>query len=379
MAVFTNLYHAGEILRHIVLTQIAPANGVLVAPPPDTVTTNEEIRVSLLWINEQATHRSDAPHRNFDGTTASPPTSLSMFFLITAYGDGPGGNADAAHRLLGEVVRIFHTDPVVTLPLAGLAGNSGVGKLGVTLVPITPDLMEKLFSPLQIKHRPFALYEVSPVQLTSPLAPGAPSPVVAPGGIALAGPTTATRPVITRLVASTLAEGGALRIDGVFSGAVDAVLVGSTRILAAGVTVVAAGRSIRVALPTGAPGAVLPGVHRVSVVTGTLQSDPVELLVVQAGQWTLDGPAALTHAQWAPLVLTGQGLLDADLVYVWPDGGIRAPTDVRTFAPSLVAAGSITVLLSGLPRGEYRLAARLALGPGVAAQFTPYVVLEVGP
>lgn len=381
MAVFTNLFHVSDALRHILHTRIGPSNGVIAAPPPDTLSTIEEIRVSLMWINEQPAHRNDAPHRRPDGTSEQPPATLSVYYLITTYGEGPLKNADAAHRLLGEVVRLFHAEPVISFPIAGLAGNSGEGRMGVTLVPMTPESMEKIFVPLQIKHRPFLLYEVGPVQLKSPVGPGAPGPVVAPTGIRLSGPTPTKRPVLSRLVPTVQAEGGFLRIDGVFDAQVDAVLVGSTRIPSANIDVLRPGSSIRVALPTGGPGAVGPGVHRVSVVTGNLHADPAELFVVNAGQWTLDGPAATTHAQSEDLVLTGQGLDNADAVYVWPDSGIRAPSDVREFIPPPdgVTATSITVKLDGLRPGEYRVAARINPGAGVPAQFTPYVVLEITP
>ncbi|AGP41507.1 Pvc16 family protein [Sorangium cellulosum] len=377
MAEFTNLYHASEVLRHVLETRISqpPSGGVLVAPPPDTNTTNEEIRISLLWVTEHATHRSDGPLRNHDGTTTPPPSTLSLFVLVTTYGEGPSKNADGAHRLLGEVARVLHAEPTLSLPMAGLPGNSGMGKLHVALVPVTPELVEKLFAPLQIKHRPFLFYEIWPVQLRSLLPPGAPTPVVAPGGIRLSGPTTDPRPVLSRVVPSTQAAGGFLRLDGAFTSPVDAVFIGSTRLAGASLVALDPQRSVGVALPAGLPA----GVHKVSVAAGPLQSDALDLRVVDPGQRSLDVPQALAHAQGAPLVLTGWDLGSADLVYVWPDGGVFSPADVRTFVPSAVASGSITVALSGLPRGDYRIAARVDLGSGAPAQFTPYIVLELTP
>lgn len=381
MATFTNLYHASEVVKHVLETKVipAPVNGVLAAPPPDAIIVTEEIRVTLLWLNEQPSHRNDPPHRNFDGTMTPPPATLSLFYLVTTYGEGPGGDANGAHRLLGEVIRVFSAEPTITLPIPALPGNSGEGKLHVTLVPPTPDLMEKLFSPLQIKHRPYALYEVSPVQLKSTLATGAPMPVVAPGGLALSGPAPSQPPLISRVASLTQAEGGYLRVDGVFPTAITSVWVGGVQIVAPDLTILDPRRSLRVKLPTGGANPVLPGQHRLSVASGNLHSEAVEVRIAPAGTWTLDGPATLSHSQAAALVLTGQGLDTADLVYVWPDAGIFAPTDVRTFAPGLVTATSVTVLLSGLPTGQYRIAARIDLGAGVARQFTPYVVLEVTP
>jgi hypothetical protein len=380
MATFTNLYHATEILKHVLETQIIPAPGSVVAgPPPDGALTTEELRVSLLWVNEQPTHRNDGFVRSPDGTTAPPPASLSLFFLITGYGEDMAHNSDGAHRLLGEVLRLFHANPVLELPIPALPSNSGKGKLGVTLVPLTPDLMEKLFSPLQIKHRPFLLYEVCPVQLVSTLASGPVSPVVAPGGIRLAGPTTSTPPLLSRLVSSTLAEGGYLRLDGVFSTPVDAIWIGTKKFILPSFDVLDASRSVGIQLPTAGPSTILPGVHRVSVTSGTLASAPLDLRVVPAGTWSIDGPNVLSVSAGAPFQLTGQGLVKASNVYVWPESGIHAPSDVRVVGGLTATATTVDFTVPIVPASIYRVAVEINLGPGIPLQFTPYVTLEIVP
>lgn len=378
MATFTNLYHATEVIKHVLETEIIPAPGSVVAgPPPDSVLTTEEIRVSLLWVNEQPTHRNDGFIRSADGSTAPPPATLSMFFLITGYGEDQAHNADGAHRLLGEVLRLFHAHPTVQLPIAALPSNSGKGKLGVALVPLTPDLMEKLFSPLQIKHRPFLLYEVGPVQLLSTLPAGPVAPVVAPGGVRLAGPTTATPPLLTRLVPTALAEGGYLRIDGAFPTPIDALWIGNRKFTT--FDVIDAASAVGLALPTVGPSAVPPGVHRVSVSSGTLASAQAEMLVVPAGTWSLDAPNVLTATMGAAFQLTGQNLASVSRVYVWPDSGIHAPSDVVLVPGPVVTATTVDFTVPTVPRGVYRIAAEISLGPGVPVQFTPYVTLELTP
>jgi hypothetical protein len=239
--------------------------------------------------------------------------------------------------------------------------------------------MEKLFSPLQIKHRPFLIYEVGPVQLVSLLPQTPVAPVGAPGGVVLAGPTTATPPIISRLVPRTVAEGGYLRIDGVFSAPVDTIWIGSRRFDPGSFDVIDAGRAVGLTLPTAPPDAIGPGVARVSVTSGTLASDPTELRVVPAGSWSIDAPKVLAVAKGTTLKLEGQNLLDATHVYVWPEGGIYAPSDVHKIGGLTVTASSVEFKLPDVLPGAYRIAVELTLGASVPLQFTPFVNVEITP
>ncbi|RKG76370.1 DUF4255 domain-containing protein [Corallococcus exercitus] len=378
MATFNNLYHATEAIKHVLETRITPPPGnVIAGPPPDSAITIEELRVSLLWVNEQAGHKNDGYIRNPDGTSSPPPASLSLFVLITGYGEDPETNSAGAHRLIGEVLRIFHSEPHIELPIPALPSNSGKGRISLNLVPLTPDLMEKLFSPLQIKHRPFLLYEVGPVQLVSRLAATPVSPVVAPGGVVLTGPSIATPPRIARLVPNSLAQGGYLRIDGAFSSPVDAVWVGTRKFVAGGFDVIEPGRALGLKLPTAGPNAIEPGAQRISVMSGKVGSEPAELRVVPAGTWSVDGPKVLSVAKGALLKLEGQGLASATQVYFWPDGGIFAPSDVRRIGGLTVTPTSVEFTVPDVLPGDYRCSVELTLGASVPVQFTPFVTVEV--
>ncbi|NOK36375.1 DUF4255 domain-containing protein [Corallococcus exercitus] len=378
MATFNNLYHATEAIKHVLETRITPPPGnVIAGPPPDSVITIEELRVSLLWVNEQAGHKNDGYIRNPDGTSSPPPASLSLFVLITGYGEDPETNSAGAHRLIGEVLRIFHSEPHIELPIPALPSNSGKGRISLNLVPLTPDLMEKLFSPLQIKHRPFLLYEVGPVQLVSRLAATPVSPVVAPGGVVLTGPSIATPPRIARLVPNSLAQGGYLRIDGAFASPVDAVWIGTRKFVAGGFDVIEPGRALGLKLPTAGPNAIEPGAQRISVMSGKVGSEPAELRVVPAGTWSVDGPKVLSVAKGALLKLEGQGLASATQVYFWPDGGIFAPSDVRRIGGLTVTPTSVEFTVPDVLPGDYRCSVELTLGASVPVQFTPFVSVEV--
>lgn len=377
MAVVTNLFHVTSGLGTFLRTRLSTS--VVLAPPPDTPLTTEEVRVSLIYVSEHASHRNDGHERNADGSRTPPPLTLSVFYLVTAYGESPNQDADGAHRLLGEVAKALHDEPALDLAALGVLGE---GRLQVALVPMTPELMEKLFSPLQIKHRPFLLYEVWPVQLRSALPISGLGAVVSPGGLRLTGPTPSSPPVITRIVPSRPAVDGFIRIDGPFGGAVETVTVGSASFTASSGAVVPVDpaqpeRGIRLQLPAAA---VRPGIHPVTVSTGTLGSRPFEIQVQASGAWVVDGPATFSHGQSSgPLTLTGQGLASADEVAVWPDRGIFAPSDVVWFAAQSATASSLEVEPTGLSPGLYRLAVRLQPGVGQPIQFTPFIVLELEP
>jgi hypothetical protein len=377
MALFTNLFHVGDVLAQMIRDRLGLDAGKVIvgAPRSEPASSTLHVRVSLLWINEQITHRNDPAERSLGGEDTPPPITVTATYLITTYGNATDEAAMDAHELLGNVLRVFHDEPMLRLPLVGKPA-SGEGKLGVSLVPLTPEALEKLWSSLQVKHRPFALYEVGPVQLKSLKAPTGPRPVVMPGGVRLQGPTPRSRPAVTRVVPSAAAVGGRVRIDGVFDAAPTRVWVGSKRFEGADLLVVDPNRSVSVVLPAIGLDAIPTGVQRVSVVVDDLVSEPIEILVADAVSM-LDGPTTLTHAKSAALTLSGRGLAGATAVIAWPDAGVRDPDDVKTLAVDSAADTAVTVgaaKLSVLSAISYRFAVQV--GPNL---YTPHVVLDVTP
>lgn len=374
MAQFTSLFHVGEALAHFVRARLVLDFGqVIVGPPRDEVLdTTRHLRISLLWTNPQAHHRNDIPERNPDGTRVPPPLSLTATYLFTTYGNTVSEESVGAHELLGDVMRVFHDEPRLSLPLADLAGR-GEGKLDVTLVPMVPELVEKLFGPLQLKHRTFALYEVGPVQLKSLKEVLASRPVVVPGGVRLVGPAAMrSKPVLRRVVPAVQAAGGRVWLQGSFPEAPTRVHVGTVMFEGADLQVLDAERAVGVVLPAD----LAPGIHTVSLSTGNLSAESLPLQVQPAGEATLDAPAALTHSQSADLVLSGRGLAGAVEVIAWPDSGAQSPSEVVTLPLAAPATESqLTVAaasLAGLAPRVYRLIARVD-----AHRFTPPIVVEV--
>jgi hypothetical protein len=379
MAQFADLYDVGLAIAQLLQREIEdprlPEGSVLVAHPadlPDDAT--EHVRVSLLWTTAHPSHVNDGWERRPEGNEGPPPLTLSAFFLVTTYGVTDKKEAIRALQLLGEVLRVIHDLPRVRLPLGD--DHAGDGTLELRVVPMAPELAEKLFGPLQLRHRPFALLEASPVRIASASKVRSPAPPVRPSGLRLGVEPIRGRPEIARLVPAVQGVGGRVRIEGRFSEAPTRVWVGPLRFEGADVEVLDAKRAITLRLPVSGNRAVGSGIHQVSVSSG-VSSDPRPLSVVAASVPTLDAPD-LAHSRRKPLVLTGRALGEANLLTAWPDAGVQSPREVVEIelekawvSPERLEVP--TAALAGLGDRAYRLAAR------VGEVYTPFVALEVLP
>ena len=185
MAVFNTLHDVGQDLVDLLVDRTGIAD-TLVGPPLDPPNGPvEAIRVTLLWVTPQPMHRNDLPMAADDGTREQPLASLTAFYMISTYGTAADTDPVQAHNLLGRVLQSFHSVPVLELP--NPVAQLGEGRLAVVHQSTTAELMEKVFTPLQMVHRPWAIFEVAPIQLLhqDPALP--PEPVVHPGGLRLGG------------------------------------------------------------------------------------------------------------------------------------------------------------------------------------------------
>jgi hypothetical protein len=372
MAVFSNLYHVGQVLATMIEEKHDPplrsGTAEVGAPEDPGSRAGDAVRVTLLWTSPQPDHRNDSWERQPNGSRTPPPLTLSAYYLITCYSQSDVG----AHEILGSVLRTFHSHPEIALPLASLP-NNGEGSLAVIQVPLTPELVEKLFSPLQIKHTAFALFQVEPIQLEH-LAPARePGPLVKPGGVQLAGPDTSVRPLLSALVPDTASAGGRIRIDGSFASAPTVYIDG--RVFAPRELVeLSAGASYVLTLPSGV-NAFRPGHYGVTVRVNDAISRRAVLTVAESGQPTLSAPLSATVSRLGSLVLQGTRLRGARTAYVWPATGISAPGEVIELPLSRASATRVTISdLSALAAGAtYRLAIR------IRNIYTPSITLEMTP
>jgi hypothetical protein len=371
VARFQTLSQVGLVLVEVIEAAVPAATEVrLNVPIENPASAAAAVRVTLLWTTPQPGHRSDPPERNPDGTMAPPPPTLTAWYVISTYGFDAAQNAVDAHDLLGRIIRAFHVQPTLTLPIAGM----GEGDLHVTQVPLDPELSEKVWVPLQVRQRPWALFEAAPVQLLRTDPAGPVQPVVRPGGVRL-GPVEAVEPPrIARISPAVAGRGGRIRIDGAYLGAPARVTIGGTQIVPPDVSAMEPGGPVLVQLPAG----LVEGTYDATL-TGAItpHSDPATLTIVDPARPSIDAPIVLRHSRANPLVLDGRALgVGAVNVIFWPDAGIAAPSDVVTVAGN-AATISITIpaaALAPLRNTLYRISLQAA--PHV---FTPYVVLEMTP
>lgn len=347
------------------------------APLDSPVSSTEAVRVTLLWVTPQPTHRNDAPFRNLAGQLEPPPLTLSAYLMFTTY----GGDVDpaTAYQLLGRILRIFHEEPVLQLPIDGV----GEGELTLTLVPTAADLMEKVFSPIQLKHRPFAIYEAGPIQLRPERAHEPSAPPVRPGGIGLEV-TVRPPPAIVRVTPERQAPGRAVRVDLALGGAsLDQLTIGGAPVPT---TALAGTSAVRAVLPAAARGAAIPLAVRTAAPPG-LWSAALHLTLLPASAATVDAPAVDATSMASPLTLTGAGLADATAAMIWPDAGAPGDGDVRELALASATPGAVTI-------GGAAIAAAVTAAPGqrslvgvplrlvlrrATGAFTPYVLVRFVP
>jgi hypothetical protein len=389
MAVFENLHDVGLALAGFLRRNLTPSlSDVLAAPPIENAASSAEaLRVSLLWVTPQPTHRNDPWITGSDGQSVPPPVSLSGFYLVTAYGTTDGGEPSSAINRLGQAIQIFETAGILDLPLAddpATPGNDpvpGEGRMNVVFVPTAADLMEKIYTPLQMRHRPWALFEVGPIQLVRLLETEPGPDIVQPGGVRLGDVTPVAPPRILRAIPSRVRAGGRVMFETAEAGNAQTLRIGGAEFTFAdspsGADEIdrpdARGR-VWATYPSGDPA----GDFDAALVAAQIGSDPEPVTVLPADTPGLDAPLA-PYSLGGPLNLGGGNLSDAERVFFWPDAGIRDPGEVADLAPTAATPNSVilnppTMNSAGLRAIPYRVSLRLSNG-----LFTPYVLLEVTP
>ena len=383
MAHFTNLHHVGEVLVQLITENLdTPGSTTVQVGAPIEVATgpSEEVRITLLWVTPQPSHRNDPYESGSTGARVPPPITLSAFFLVTTYGTS-SDDPVRAHEILGNVLQAFHTIPSTTLPLTSLP-TVGEGRLTFTLVPTTAELTEHVYTPLQVKHRPWALYEVSPIQLPMRVPDAPPAAAVRPGGIHLGGPSAQSRPVLTSISPDRQGEGGIVRLDVDLKGrSLSQVSVDAQLVAVAELTVIDPDRTYLLELP---PIATAGRVVDLRLRVGDTISDPPvqfseprSLATLATDAPTLDAP--VPSGITATLVLSGRALSDTVELLIWPDGAVADPSDVRSLIPNSVTSTTVEITAAqwasiGIQPGRYRVAVRLSAGP-----IAPFIVLELTP
>lgn len=387
-AIFNDLHDVAQVLTEHIREEVGIADVQPGVPRDVASTTEAAARITLLYMTPQPAHRNDPAERQPDGSRRHPPLALSCFYLVTTSGSD-AEDPIAAHHALGRIVTLYNDSPALQLPLSDNPGvdpaaftELGEGVMGVVQVPMMLDQIDKIWTSLDVQLQPWALFEVSPVQLVSQLEDTGPLPVVRPGGVELDDVRAGSRPLIVRVTPEAVRQGGRVRIDATQAATPEAVAVDGIQVPAgdASLVVAPAGSPLLLTLDDGGLEALAPGTHSLTIRAAGLISRRDVLRVAPQAAPTIDSPAVLTHDPSNDLVLTGANLGDAEGAVLWPDVGVAAPTEVHDLPLSSVAAGTVTVPSAGglatLPatRGPWRLTIRV--GDQV---YTPYVIVELEP
>jgi hypothetical protein len=163
--------------------------------PLDTArnnTTGDQVNLFLYQALPDAAWRNqDIPRRVHPGETAQPPLPLTLYYLITAYGEED--NDIKSHLLLGKAMNVLHDYPVLgadaiksaTDSVPDLKDNANlheqVERVRITLQPLTFEEISKLWTTFQTHYRTSAAYQASVVLIESTLPSRTPLPVLRRG------------------------------------------------------------------------------------------------------------------------------------------------------------------------------------------------------
>jgi len=381
MALVANLNDPGRALANVIKAELSPTiqDVLAAAPHPNDGLATESVRVTLMWVTPQPTHKNDGWVKGDDGQLVPAPVTLSAFYLVSCYGTNTNGANSQAINLLGQIIQIIETNNELSFPAPGPV--NGEGSCEVVFVPTAADLMEKVYSPLQIKHRPWALFEVGPIQLSRRVDPRpAPNPV-APGGINLVGPGAQNRPVISRITPSVFRAGGLVRLDLLNLGDADRIRLGEEvfTIMSSPTAANEIARPdefgrIYLTYPAASP----TGDIEVILIGDSAASSPKAARVGLSAVTGLDPLSSPVSVQ-DDLKLPGGNLNTVDKIFIWPDKSVQSPLEVSELdipsnhiTANEISIAKTTLQAMNLKPGVYRLAAKTNNG-----QFTPYILMEL--
>ena len=389
----------------------AIGNVAISALPPDRIpatASDEKSQINLFMFQvtpNQGWRNAGLPSRGTAGDRlTNPPLALNLHYLVTAYGE----KEFHAETLLGYAMQLLHENPVltrdmiratlkpalppeVTLPpgLAMLSTSDLADQVElVKLTPeyLTPEEMSRLWSAMQAKYRPTAVYHASVVLIEANKAARSALPVLKQGESGT-GPTAVGGlvPPFPEITAITLPNGQtqALLGDAITLAGHD--LAGPTGLPAdAGVTlrlvstrlnlpllipVPAAARSstaVPFTLPN-TPASLPAGVYALSaLVTPTGKPDEArasnEITLAVAPRITGGLGVVIARTAIDPLTQLGTATVNLTCVPdILPDQRVSVVLGAKEVAaqPHPTQTGTLTFIATGMTAGEVRVRLRV--------------------
>jgi len=137
---------------------------------------------------DAALRNQDMPRHVKPGETGQPPLPLTLYYLITAFGEGD--DETKAHQLLGRAMSVLHDHPLLgadeieqatAVDVAGSDLQEQVERVRITPQPISLEETSKLWAAFQTNYRLSAAYQVSVILIESTRPTRTPLPVLTRG------------------------------------------------------------------------------------------------------------------------------------------------------------------------------------------------------
>lgn len=218
-------------LRSLLIGRLGPVD--VTARPLDKARNGANTNQLNLFLYQTA---SDAalvnmpmPHQEKPGESGQPPLPLSLYYLVSAYGQ----NDDdiQGHRLLGQAMSVLHDHPLLgaaeirdacAADLAESDLHNQIERVRITREPMSLDEMSKLWMTFKSEYRISAAYQVAVVLIESTRATKTPLPVLTRGsddhGVAAQANLNPPFPGLETIVPprrqSSALLGDVLRVDG---------------------------------------------------------------------------------------------------------------------------------------------------------------------
>jgi hypothetical protein len=178
-------------LRQIIELGIEPeGSGIPVTTRPldkaNTDHTNHKALNLFLYQTaiDAAWSNMDMPRQVNPGETGYPALALTLYYLLSAYGENDDNNHD--HRLLGRAMSALYDNPVLSpdqikAAFSGSDLQNQVEHVRITYQPLSTEELSKLWTAFATQYRPSVAYQVSVVLIESSRAARSPLPVLKQG------------------------------------------------------------------------------------------------------------------------------------------------------------------------------------------------------
>lgn len=192
------------------LPQGVPSVEITIGPPRDESASNDGqeapgLYLYLFRVTESTILKNqEIPGHGVPGAYGTPPLSLNLHYLITAYGTSSVGEQQdetVAHYLLGSAMRVFHDFPIINEsierkdnpgePVLDPALRGEFERIKLILDPISLEDLSKVWTAMMLKFRLSVVYSVEVVQIESQRVRRYPRPVLEPPA---GGPRVITLP-----------------------------------------------------------------------------------------------------------------------------------------------------------------------------------------